>query len=114
MGISLAKAIFAWHDLVVVASCDQQRLLLHGATLLMSYHDVAQKVFDQHICCNGSRRQTSFIAGAMAPHCKVRDRDWRNQFNCERFGAFTIVKGRGPVTYCGEWAGHCLARHTWP
>jgi hypothetical protein len=32
----------------------------------------------------------------------VRDFNWRDQYNCERFGAFTIIKGPDPVTYCGE------------
>ena len=32
-----------------------------------------------------------------------------DQFNCERFGAFTIVEGCGPVTYCGD--GLVVALH---
>jgi hypothetical protein len=32
----------------------------------------------------------------------VKDRDWCNQSYRGRFGAFTIVEGHGPVTYCGE------------
>ncbi len=39
----------------------------------------------------------------------VRDRDWHDRFNRDRFGAFTIVEGRGPVTYCGE--GLVVALH---
>ncbi len=39
----------------------------------------------------------------------IRDCNWRNWFNCERCGTFTIVKGRGPVTYCGE--GLLVALH---
>ncbi len=35
----------------------------------VAYRDVTQKVFDWRICCDGGRRQTSFIAGAMALHC---------------------------------------------
>jgi hypothetical protein len=30
------------------------------------------KVLDQRICCGGGRRETSFIAGAMALHAMVR------------------------------------------
>jgi hypothetical protein len=40
----------------------------------------------------------------------VRDCDWHNVFNCECFGAFTIVEGCGPVTYCGE--GLVIALHS--
>jgi hypothetical protein len=32
----------------------------------------------------------------------VRGCNWRNQFYPERFGAFTILKGCGPVTHFGE------------
>ncbi len=32
----------------------------------------------------------------------VKDRNWCNQFYRGRFGAFTIVKGCGPVTYYGK------------
>ncbi len=39
----------------------------------------------------------------------VRDCDWHDQFNCERFGAFKIVEGHGPVTYCGK--GLVIALH---
>ncbi len=39
----------------------------------------------------------------------VRDHDWRDQFNRECFGAFTIVKGCGPVNYCCE--GLIIALH---
>ncbi len=56
----------------------------------------------------------------------VRDCNWHDWYNCECFGAFTIIEGHGPVTYCGEGLGvalHnvrslnaaycCLAQHTW-
>jgi hypothetical protein len=39
----------------------------------------------------------------------VRDCNWCNQFNREHFGAFMIVKGHGPVNYCGE--GLSVALH---
>jgi hypothetical protein len=39
----------------------------------------------------------------------VRDHDWCNQFNHECFGAFTIIEGCGPVTYCDE--GLVIALH---
>jgi hypothetical protein len=55
----------------------------------------------------------------------VKDCDWCNQSYLGRFGAFTIIEGRGPVTYCGAGlvvalhgvrnpnaAYHCLARYT--
>jgi hypothetical protein len=32
----------------------------------------------------------------------VRYCDWRDQFYCERFGAFMIVESCGPVAYFGE------------
>ena len=44
--------VAAWRNLVNVAC-----------------HAVTQKVFDRRIYCNGSCRQTNFIAGAMALHC---------------------------------------------
>ncbi len=61
----------------------------------------------------------------------IRDCDWRDKFYRGCFGAFTIVKGLGPVTHCGKglilalygvrgpislWLGaHCyLAGCTWP
>ncbi len=39
----------------------------------------------------------------------VRNRNRHDQFNRDCFCAFTIVKGRGPVTYCGE--GLVVALH---
>jgi hypothetical protein len=39
----------------------------------------------------------------------VKGRDWCDQSYRGRFGAFTIVEGRGPVTYCGE--GRVVASH---
>jgi hypothetical protein len=39
----------------------------------------------------------------------VKGRDWCDQSYRWRFGAFTIVEGRGPVTYCGE--GLVVALH---
>jgi hypothetical protein len=43
MGISLAKEIFAWHDLVIFSSCDQQHQLPRGATLLRSLAGMQHK-----------------------------------------------------------------------
>jgi hypothetical protein len=39
----------------------------------------------------------------------VKGRNWCDQSYRGRFGAFTIVKGGGPVTYCGE--GLVVALH---
>ncbi len=46
------KSIVAWRNYVNVASCND-----------------VMKIFDQCICCNGSRRGTHFIAGAMTLYC---------------------------------------------
>jgi hypothetical protein len=39
----------------------------------------------------------------------VKDHNWHDQFNRERFGTFTIIEGCGPVTYCGD--GLVIALH---
>jgi hypothetical protein len=49
-------------------------LILQSTMLVAMWHNLVNvayrndniKVFDQHICCNGGCRDSSFIAGAMA------------------------------------------------
>ncbi len=173
MVISLAKAILAWNNLVIVTSCDEKHKtidccvgqsiivgplqsrvswrvgasqvwwqssarslcfaqwctdtmfllsLLWSTPLIVTrrnHVNVASrndntKVFYQRICCDGSCRENSFIAGAMTHHCNG-ERSWL---------AWSILQ-QALWCLCNRWrswlsrslwrgAHHCLARHTRP
>ncbi len=56
------------HDVLVVASAINNVDCRMAQPNVASRHDKT-KVLDWRICCSGGRKQTSFIAGAMALHC---------------------------------------------
>ena len=62
------RSLMCGHEFFVVASA------INNVDCRMAQPNVASrhedtKVLDQRICCGGSRKQTSFIAGAMALNC---------------------------------------------
>jgi hypothetical protein len=61
-------SVLCGHDDFVVASAINNVDCHAAQPNVTSCHDNT-KVFDQRICCNGSCRETSFIAGTMALHC---------------------------------------------
>ncbi len=85
--------VAVWCNLANVASCNDNL-----------------KFFDQPICCNGSCRETSFIADAKALYCNDEGLQLPQWISLQRFGAFTIVKGCGPVALCGK--GLVVALHS--
>jgi hypothetical protein len=84
--------VAAWHNLVVVASHNDNIIIFTNGFVVMA---VAEKPISVQVL----RR---FIA-------IMRDCDWCNQFYCGLFGAFTIIKGCGPVALCGK--GLVVALH---
>jgi hypothetical protein len=79
MGISSAKEIFAWHDLVIFTSCDQQHQLPCGATLLRSLAGMQHKksltntIIVMVITNRPASTQVLWHLIVM-----VRDHDWRD------------------------------------
>ncbi len=66
--IYMFRSVMCRHDVYVVAS------VINNVDCRATQPDVASrhddtKVLDRRICCGGGRKQTSFIAGAMALHC---------------------------------------------
>jgi hypothetical protein len=110
-----------WHDLyVLLVMCGHDVFVVASAINNIDCH-VAQpnvasrndntKVFDQCICCNGGRRETSFIARAMALHCNGEGLQLAQSIFSECIDTFTIVKFCGPVTHCGK--GLVVASYTY-
>ncbi len=62
------RLVMCGHDVFVVASAINNIDCRAAQPDVASHHDET-KVLDQHICCGGGCKQTSFIAGAMALHC---------------------------------------------
>ncbi len=82
-----------WRNLVNVAYRNVTQKSLANAFVAMA---VADRAASLHALWH-------FIA-------MVRDCNYCNWFDCEHFGAFMIIKGCGPVTYCGE--GIVVALHS--
>jgi hypothetical protein len=103
------RSVMCGHDVFVVASAINSVDCRVAQPNVASRHDDT-KVLDRRICCGGGRNRPASSQALWRFIAMVWDRDWRDRFNRERFGAFTIVKGRGPVTHCGE--GLVVASHS--
>ncbi len=84
--------------------------LLQSTTLIVAWHNMSTLL---HTMTTQSSLTNTFVVMAVAKGtvstqalwrliAMVRGHDSCNQFNCEHFGAFTIVEGCGPVTHCGK------------
>jgi hypothetical protein len=93
--------VMCGHDVFVVASMINNVDCCAVQPNVSSCHDDT-KVLDQHffVVAVANRPASSQVLWCFI--AMVRDCDWHNQFYCECFGTFTIVKGCGPVTYYGE------------
>ncbi len=110
-----------WYDLHVLLGdvrtqcyccrfCNQQCWLLRNATMLMLLPAMTtQRSLANAFVAMAVAERTVSLQALWRFIAMVRGYNWHNQFHCERFGAFMIVKGCGPAAHCGK--GLVVALH---